>query len=135
MHTWKYLCLYNAMQLDPNCSLWSNFQTSICKSKHKCAFHMFVETIKNLSISGCNCQLYSENCSRTTIQPKWSCRSDIWNFLQRTPYKPVPMSLEFDGLNIGHLIWSYVTCLLFLLKTNLLILISLILRYGLPRKM
>jgi hypothetical protein len=32
---------------------------------------------------------------RTTIWPKWSCISDIWNFLQKSPYKQVPMSLEF----------------------------------------
>ncbi len=140
MHTWKYLCLYNAMQLDPNRSLWNYFQTSVCKSKYRCSFHMFVETvetIKNLSISGCNYQLcYSrQNCSGTTIQPKWSCKSDIWNFLPRTPCKLIPTSLEFGGLNIGHIIWSYITCLFFLLKTNLSILISLILRYGLSRKM
>jgi hypothetical protein len=30
-----------------------------------------------------------------TIWPKWSCRSDIWNLLQKTPYKPVLTSLEF----------------------------------------
>ncbi len=25
--------------------------------------------------------------SRTTIRSKWSCKNDIWNFLQRTPAK------------------------------------------------
>jgi hypothetical protein len=35
------------------------------------------------------------NGTKTAIQLQWSCRSNIRNFLQITPYKLVPTSIEF----------------------------------------
>jgi hypothetical protein len=37
-----------------------------------------------------------------TIQLEWSCKNDIWNFLQKPQYKPVSTSLELQDQYVYH---------------------------------